>query len=138
MQHKEGISFETYVLSNVTTVKLLIALLWIVPQNIVTIAINRVITSPFVPFALKGSVALHIMPPLVSIAPLHCSLPHQLFLSCFGCPSKLDSVTTALANPTSVIPKMVQQMIYSAFYAYSLSSIHTVSSRLWLFLLRSL
>ena len=42
-------------------------------------------------------------------------------------------IPTALANPNTLIPKMVQQMIISVFYAFGLSSNHTVSSKPWYF-----
>ena len=40
---------------------------------------------------------------------------------------------TALANPTTLTPEMVQQMILSAFTAFGLSSNHKVSSKPWYF-----
>ena len=40
---------------------------------------------------------------------------------------------TALANPTTLTPKMVQQMIFSDFTAFRLSGNHKVSSKLWYF-----
>ncbi|KAJ9675925.1 hypothetical protein PVL29_024747 [Vitis rotundifolia] len=40
---------------------------------------------------------------------------------------------TALANPNTLTPEMVQQMIISAFSAFGLSSNHTISSKPWYF-----
>ena len=40
---------------------------------------------------------------------------------------------TALANPTTLTPEMVQQMILSSFTAFGLSSNHKVSSKPWYF-----
>ena len=40
---------------------------------------------------------------------------------------------TALANPTTFTPEMVQQMIHSAFTAFGLSGNHKVSSKPWYF-----
>ena len=40
---------------------------------------------------------------------------------------------TALANPTTLTLEMVQQMIFSAFIAFRLSSNHKVSSKSWYF-----
>ena len=40
---------------------------------------------------------------------------------------------TALANPTTLTPEMVQQMIHSAFTAFRLSGNHKVSSKPWYF-----
>ena len=40
---------------------------------------------------------------------------------------------TTLANPTTLTPEMVQQMILSAFTAFGLSSNHKVSSKTWYF-----
>ena len=40
---------------------------------------------------------------------------------------------TALANPTTLTPEMVQQMILSAFTAFGLSGNHKVSSKPWYF-----
>ena len=40
---------------------------------------------------------------------------------------------TALANPTTLTPEMVQQMIHSSFTAFGLSGNHKVSSKPWYF-----
>ena len=40
---------------------------------------------------------------------------------------------TALANPNTLTPEMVQQMIISAFSTFGLSSNHTISSKPWYF-----
>ena len=40
---------------------------------------------------------------------------------------------TALANPTTLTPEMVQQMIHYAFTAFGLSGNHKVSSKPWYF-----
>ncbi|KAJ9687070.1 hypothetical protein PVL29_015789 [Vitis rotundifolia] len=40
---------------------------------------------------------------------------------------------TALANPNTLTPEMVQQIIISAFSAFGLSSNHTISSKPWYF-----
>ena len=40
---------------------------------------------------------------------------------------------TALANPTTLTPEMVQQMIISTFTAFGLSGNHKVSSKPWYF-----
>ena len=74
------IRVETCVLSSALIVKLLAILLEILPRSSITTTRNRVISSLLVPFALKGSRVLLIMPPLLPIVLLHCLLPRRLFL----------------------------------------------------------
>ena len=40
---------------------------------------------------------------------------------------------TTLANPNTLIPEMVQQMIISVFSSFGLSGNHTISSKPWYF-----
>ena len=80
MQHRGGIRVVICVFSNALVVKILVTLFWIVPRSSITTARNKVISSLFIPFSLKGSRVLLIRPPLVPLALLHCLLPLQLFL----------------------------------------------------------
>ena len=118
MQHRDGIRVEICMLSSALVVKILVTLLGIVPRSSVTTARNKVISSLLVLFDLKGSRVLLIMPPSVPLVLLHYLLPLWLFLF----------LLLYLANPNTLTPEMVQQMIISAF---GLSSNHTVSSKPW-------
>jgi hypothetical protein len=80
MQHKGEIRVEICILSNALVVKLLVILLGIALRSSATITRNMVISSLFVPFDLKGSRELLIMPSLVPLVLLHCMLPRLLFL----------------------------------------------------------
>ncbi|KAJ0094210.1 hypothetical protein Patl1_16593 [Pistacia atlantica] len=122
--HRGGIRVEICVLSSALVVKLLVILLGIVPRSSITTARNRVISSLLVPFDLKGSRVLLIMPPLAPLVLLHCLLPRRLFRIL---------PPTALTNPNTLTPEMVQQMIIYAFSAFELLSNHRVSSKPWYF-----